>query len=525
MAWQRLQDALAQGDRWIARLHLPAMRPATERWFGADGAFWTALLAVLPVVYIGFSLTVGVHAWGAPQYLYPWIDNDYWWHLAAGDWMIDTRSMPSPDPWLFTYDGKFIAHEWLGEVFLAATDRSGGYAGSIIATWVIAIAGFWMLMHAAHLYGLSWRGCAIVSLLWLGVFLRDGVIAVRPQMWTFSLYALLFLILAAYETRRLSHLWLLPPLFLVWFNTHLSAVIGIGILGCFGLDRMLRGESIRHPLIVGVLCLAGIIVNPFGLEFVEPIFRFTGRPESWNREIYEWMAPDFSHPHNWPFALAIPLVILAAGQLLRGRVWPALLVPIFLQQGLTSVRFITVYVIFCVVFWAWLVGRNRGAGDALPAQKPARWPAVLTTIVAALVVLGIAATSPYSQLQQRPVAWGYPVTAATLYQEKFADLRLYNTYDWGGYLIHRFRGKPQIYIDGRADTYPVELFERFNWIAYGSAGWDRMLEEDRIGALMIRSTDTLNDQLAEHPDWKLAFMSEESTLYVRSEFHDRIQPR
>jgi hypothetical protein len=518
--WDRLQRELAKGDRLIAALQLPKLPGRAELILGPNALFWMILLAIAPIVYVGFGLTVSVTGWGWPRDLYPWIDNDYWWHLATGDYIIDEREMPSPDPWLFTYDGKFVAHEWLGEVFLSVTDRIGDYPAGIIATVIIASLGFWILVAAMHRYGLSWRACTILTTLWMGVFLRDGVFAVRPQMWTFSFYALLFLFIALYETGRWRQLWVLPPFFLLWWNVHLSAVIGIVAFGLFGLDQVIRRKPIRHLLIVGVLSLAGMVVNPFGLDYIDQIVRFGARPEIWNERIFEWQPPDFSQGHNLGFALSIPMVVPAVWQLLRGRVWPGGMILFFLYQALTSVRFVTVYVLFCMIFAGWLVWQHRQDYRAVrvPAERPAKpplWVLAAPVAVAAAIVLWVATSFDNSQFQREPFAWGYPVDAATLYEEQYADLRLFNTYDWGGYLIYRFRGDPQIFIDGRADTYPNELLEQYFHMVDGDAGWDAMMNQYDIDVIVVRPIDGLTQAIEGHPDWELIYQDTYSNMYLR----------
>ncbi len=465
-------------------------------------------------------MTVSVNGWGWPQNRYPWIDNDYWWHLAAGDYMIDERAMPSPDPWLYTYDGKFVAHEWLGEVFLSVTDRVGDYQAGIIATVLIAALGFWALIAAMHRYGLSYRACSLATVLWMGVFLRDGIFAVRPQMWTFSFYALLFLFIAMYETGKWKHLWILPPFFLIWFNVHLSAVIGILAFGVFGLDQIIRRKPVRHLMLVGVLCLAGLVINPFGIDYIDQIIRFGDRPAIWNERIFEWLPPDFSQMHNLGFALSIPMVVPAVWQLLRGRVWPGLMLLFFLYQGLTSVRFASVYVLFTMLFAGWLVWQHRQdvANAWVPAERPqgvSLGVLAVPAAAAAAIALAVGIIFDNSQFRRDPVAWGYPVEAASIYLEDFSGHRLFNTYDWGGYLDYRFKGDPEIFIDGRADTYPNELIEQYFHMVDGKNGWDAMMNQWDIDVIIVRPIDGITIPLQNHPDWVAVYGDRFSNMYVR----------
>ena len=94
--WNKLQGFLAHGDWILAKLRF-TLSPRYERWFGPNALLWIAILSIILIIYVGFGLTVSVTGFGWPRNLLPWIDNDYWWHLATGNWIIDNE-MPSPDP-------------------------------------------------------------------------------------------------------------------------------------------------------------------------------------------------------------------------------------------------------------------------------------------------------------------------------------------------------------------------------------------------------------------------------------------
>src|SRR5207237_204907 len=146
----------------------------------------------------------------------------------------------------------WVAHEWLAGLKLALVERAGGYAAVLLLTAVVALAGFWLLLAAARCYGLSRRALCLLMLAWGGIPLRP--VAVRPQVWGWALFAALLWALAGYETGRRRRLWLLPPLFALWINLHLSALIGIGCLGVFALGRVARRQPDRRLLAVCLLC-------------------------------------------------------------------------------------------------------------------------------------------------------------------------------------------------------------------------------------------------------------------------------
>src|ERR1041384_5001302 len=70
------------------------------------------------------------------------IDPDLWWHLKAGEQIIDTRSIPHTDDYSFTKQGsEWVAHEWLSEVIIAGIYRLSGFVGLIFSfSLVIVIA-------------------------------------------------------------------------------------------------------------------------------------------------------------------------------------------------------------------------------------------------------------------------------------------------------------------------------------------------------------------------------------------------
>src|SRR5262245_36100275 len=54
---------------------------------------------------------------------------DFWWHLKAGEIIVNTKSIPKTDLFSFTASGNpFILQNWLAEVIYYTTYRAGGLA-------------------------------------------------------------------------------------------------------------------------------------------------------------------------------------------------------------------------------------------------------------------------------------------------------------------------------------------------------------------------------------------------------------
>src|SRR5947207_242453 len=123
------------------------------------------------------------------------------------------------------------------------------------------------------------------------------------------------------ETRLL---WLLPPLFTLWANTHGGFVAGLGVLGvylgCRGLERLhADGRAGLRPAAlygaVALACAGATLVNPYGLELLVWLVRDLVPPRP---EIFEWRALSAS---DTVFPLFVAISALTGTAWLGTRQW------------------------------------------------------------------------------------------------------------------------------------------------------------------------------------------------------------
>ena len=78
-------------------------------------------------------------------------DPDVWWHLKAGEWIIEHGSLPVEDAFSSHGQGNaWTAYSWLPEVTLAALHRAFGLRGIVLFTAALAaaiIAAFYNLLR------------------------------------------------------------------------------------------------------------------------------------------------------------------------------------------------------------------------------------------------------------------------------------------------------------------------------------------------------------------------------------------
>lgn len=225
-------------------------------------------------------------------------DGDTFWHLVAGNWIIDHRAIPHVDAFSYTFAGKpWLAHEWLSELVMAGVFRLCGWSGLALLT---AGAGGLTVYLVARVASRWLGGLA----LWLTVLLGLGMIAphflVRPHILVLPLLALWCgeLVEARAENRQPG--WWLVPVMVLWANMHGSFLFGLCLIGPFALEALLAAPAGgRRPVVIswgrfGLAALVASLITPHGFEGLLFPVKLLVMPGITG--VMEWAASDFSRP-------------------------------------------------------------------------------------------------------------------------------------------------------------------------------------------------------------------------------------
>ena len=163
----------------------------------------------------------------------------------------------------------------------------------------------------------------------------------------------LLIILQRFRQKGSAPLWLIPPLFCLWINTHGSWSLGLvifGITAAAGLAKGSWGRVDAEPwtrtqvwklVVTGLASVAALFINPFGSRLVLYPLDMAFRQKLNIAHVAEWVSVDF-HDSRGKLVLFV-VVCLFLGALLRNRRWTLieLCVLLFgLYSGLTYVRFL-----------------------------------------------------------------------------------------------------------------------------------------------------------------------------------------
>ena len=458
------------------------------------------------------------------------LDTDSWWHLQSGRWIVEHRAVPGSDPFSHTRFGQpWIDHGWLAQAILYLVYAGAGYGGLVLALAALVTAAFFF----------SWLQCPQGDC-WLRAFVfvvaavASGIIwAVRPQMVSFVLAAIVAYLLYLYKQGATRAIWWLPLVVLVWVNIHggfaiafiliaayLFGEVGnqIGRLGTENTDvaRPLGWRGIGHLLLVTVVCILVLPLNPNGFQMWAYPFRTVGI-DVLQDFIVEWQSPNFHafylHPFIWLLLAALTAFGLAGR---RADFTDLTLVALFAYLSLLAVRNIPLFALVTapiIVRYGTLALRQwRGTREIKQTSFVAlNWLLLLLVLGAALAYVMQTAQAAEEEAAQPE---GLPAGAVAYLQEEQPPGPIYNDYNWGGYLIWRLPRYP-VFVDGRTDLYDDAFLRQYLSIYTAEEGWERKLREQGINLVLIAAQSPLARALDAQPGWHLAYEDSVAVVYTR----------
>ena len=450
------------------------------------------------------------------------VDPDIWWHIKIGQAILATHHLPTTDIYSFTANGQpWITPEWLGEVLLASVFRVGGVRGLYVLLVVLGSAIILGLCRLATIRsGNSKAGVAAAVALLL---LAYGSFSVRPQMVGYVFLIVTMIVLELFRQERKRVLRVLPPLFLVWVNTHGSWIIGLGALFVYWIcglwefrlgsiegKRWSKNENRRISLAF-VLCLIVVTITPYGTELARIPFRFAfGLPLN-TAGIEEWLP--------MPFNLAVGKIFLALvlgfflAQMALGLTWR--LEELVLLFGGTVMaclhaRFALIFVPFfapalAVMLAQWLSPYSR-----------AKDKYILNAILMAAVVAAIVNYFPSQAELEQKVAERFPVKAVEYLRSHGVPGPMFNAYFFGGYLVEVLGPEQRVFIDGRGELYePSGVFNDYLRATNLAPDGLDVLRRYGIRSCLLQRNEPLASVLAALPEWREVYSDETSALFMR----------
>jgi hypothetical protein len=478
------------------------------------------------------------------------LDDDTFWHLATGRFIVQNGYVPSVDVFGFVTSGSiWIPFEWGWDVITYFIYNLGGFYSLSILRTLLVIALFSIILYVLWKNNISLSICIIFSVL-LGFGLL-GRFSLRPQIISYLFYVILVFILYRFKyTNRVkkSFVWSLPLIFLLWANMHMGVLLGLLVFGLFIISEETeyffltkkskteeeKGKN-KYLLYAFVLSVISLLVNP---HFIETYFyAFRHSQMQMLESINEWKSPFSSVSYYY---VNIYLFFLFSGVIIfyysfrKKEIFPALLYVVIGLYSVQSLRFISDFMVIIFIYWMLAAGLLF---EKINLNNLLNKPAAKIILTVCLIFLTVKA---YDDTLYKDYLGNYFRETGMEVNEKFFPKAMidfigkenidkigskpFNNLKIGGYFIWNFP-QSKNFIDSR--NLNDSIYTMYKNIDLRRPGHEQMIENLGVD-YVIYSTPYLTINpieirqniisylTAANDKWKLVYWDDRSFLFVKN---------
>ena len=441
------------------------------------------------------------------------IDPDTMWQVTVGQWILDHRAVPETDVYSFTMRGQpWISTQWLAQVLFAKTYAIAGWSGPVVLASSAIAATFALLtkfLNRRLSDGATLVFVAAALALTVPHLLARPHVLAMPAMvvWVGGL-------IAAADRRRPPSFWLLP-LMALWANLHGGFVFGLVLIAPISLDAVVSASAkARKSLALrwaafAALALAASCCTPYGWNALLATQKILALGSALPL-IKEWAPPQVGDLGTFEVCLLLGIGL----SLFRGIKLPPtriLLLLGLLHMALAQGRAVEILALLAPPVLAAPLAKQIGGAEVSVVGGVSPTRGVLFASVAMALVAGTVAYASAHRFE--PHAHGAPVAAVTELK-KLNVTRVFNDYDFGGYLIANGVAP---FIDGRTELYGEKFFVDHD-AASGLHEPDnlfRLLDQYNIEATLMRTQSAATKLLGHVDGWQKVYSDDIATIFVR----------
>ncbi len=448
------------------------------------------------------------------------VDPDLWWHIKIGQSILATHHFPTTDPYSFTAAGQhWRAYEWLGDVIFAAVYRVGGLRG--LGALLIILGSLFAL--ALYYYTSIRCGNPKAGFLATAVLINlVNMFNLRPQMFAYLYLILTLIVLERFRQGKRGTIWLLPFLMVLWINTHGLWIIGLGTIGVYlasGLITIRMGNVETQPwsaperrqlTMVFLLSLIAVLITPYGAGLATFPFQMSSSHVNL-ANVQEWQPMVFNLPGDKLFlGLVVGLLLLQVVIRLKWKLEELGLFLFGTMMAFLHLRFLSLFVVFfapvlAVILARWLPRYNR-------AKEIYALNAAIILGVLGAMVWYFPSRSDYTRI----VDSNLPVAAVQFLNTHSVPIPMFNSYEFGGYLLWARGPEHKVFIDGRGELYePAGVLSDYVQLANFKPGSLAILQKYNIQSCLLSPGEPLSTVLAALPEWQKVYGDDEAVLFVR----------
>jgi hypothetical protein len=454
-------------------------------------------------------------------------------HIRAGEYILNNFKIPKYDIFSFISPPlPWVAHEWLSEVIMAFIHRASGLTGVVLFfSGLIAFTYFLLFIAVRAAGGNIIFSCFIVFLVAVSSTLHW---LTRPHIFSLLLITLWYCVLDAYQYRNKNYLYALPPLMLLWVNLHGGFVLGFMLLALYicgnavaavfssPLERIECIDKFRALAYTAAICVLLCAVNPQG--FYVLLFPFkTVSHQFLIDTVMEYRSPNFHEPLPFKYLLLLTIAILTLSRV-KVNLIELSLVLLFTYMALYSVRHIPLFglVIAPILarhttmilqkadssFLNRFISRSKNLAALDDQLRGHLWPAL------AIVVVCIFATAGFIDFSFDKTR--APVAAVNFLKRENIKGNMYNSDQFGDYVIYAAWPQYKVFVDGRSDMYGSDRMKEYMKVALVQPGWKDVLAKYDINFTFFSANSALSLLLSKDNQWQLVYADGIANVFVRN---------
>ena len=450
-------------------------------------------------------------------------ENDTWWHLKLGQWMVDNKQFLRKEIFTTLVQGKdYLAYEWLAQVLFYFMETPKGHFLSFFKIITMGLTGLYFCYYFLkdHL-NKSFVFPIVISFLYLYIFRAQ----VRPHL--FGLCCTCFLLMALFtylKDGQYKKLWWMIPTQIFWANTHgsflLAPAITFYLAGVLFLiqiypvlpkdkeekekkETQYSKEALFHLITFGFVLLLVSNINPYGFLLLKKSILVFFKHNYMREHINEWKSVASFLPSYWSI-LWFLWIGTCWGLLFKNKSKVGLIDVSFLGLAtyfpFSGMRYVTLSVLlsFPVLCKYSILTFKTKINYKLSSI-------LLSPIIIYLIFWGY----PESTTVNREVGLGFrysqvPLDIVQHIKSHKIKGTIMNHYNDGAYIDYYTYPEVKTVMDSRTDLYSRFMFENHH---DAFTDWDlfqRYVSKHNINLIMNRiENQTLRQLLFKDPQWKL----------------------
>lgn len=485
-------------------------------------------------------------------------DDDVFWHLATGKYIVETGHVPSQDIFGYVTEGQeWMPFEWGWDILTYGIYNLGGYTALSILRTVIFLLIFFIYFLIYKKFKVSPTiSFLILTILAFGTMDR---LTPRPHIISLLFFVLLLYIIIQYRYFNRNNykiLFFIPVIILLWANMHMGIIAGMFLLSIWFVSEIIiyfkpqtfsskeipaltKPELTRLALIFAA-CILLMLVNP---NFYQTyIYAYSHTKMKLLETINEWRSP-FGDGNDGGFVGNIYKLFLFGGVIIlyyaakKKDLFAALVYIGFAIYSVRAVRFTVDYNIVVSVFFtialSFIIEHLRSKGiKNLFTISPI--PKVIISVFLLYCIFNLPNNKLYLETLQYYRISGFGINSDFIPTQMFDFMRqnkipetgerVFNHFGTGGFLIWNFPGEKN-FIDSR--NLNDSIFTEYNTVMAKRPGFEQKIKNYNFDYAMYLAPDlvrapqemeqTAISYFSKSPDWRLVFWDDKSFLWVKND--------